>query len=194
MKVFPQWDSLCLLLGSRGYLWSFPRCYGPPKVAHSAIQPDCRRNDKAISCLHLGMILQNLTLVLRSVQLCVLFSWICWCFIYVGHAGSCTGLVRAVCALAGVFRSATFVSHICYTMKSWSEEVQGNVTLWWVRSSGCALPSSGRNITLNWFVICKTTILINISLGGTTSFYMTLVISADSKPDMNSFLDFYLFF
>lgn len=101
--------------------------------------PDLRRNDEAISCIHLGMILQNLTLVSTSVQLCVLFSWICWCFIYVGHVGCYAGLARAVCTLTGAFHSATFVSHICHRMKGWSEEVQGNVSLWWVWSSAALL-------------------------------------------------------
>ena len=58
----------------------------------------------------------------------------------------------------------------------------------------CASPSSKGNMTLNWFLICKTTILINVSREGATSFDLDLAISADSKSDMSWFLDFCLFF
>lgn len=44
------------------------------KLLTQSFSPDLRRNDKGISGVHLEMILQNLTLVLISVQLRVLFS------------------------------------------------------------------------------------------------------------------------
>lgn len=42
--------------------------------------PDLRRNDEAMSCIHLGMILQNLTLVSTScpVFLNLLMLYLCW--------------------------------------------------------------------------------------------------------------------
>lgn len=120
-KLFPQQDSLCLLLGSSACLWPFPCCYLPPQLPTQPFSPDLRRKGKAISCIHLGMILQNLTLVLISVQLCLLFSWICWCFIYVGHAGCCTRLVREVCTPAGAF----LLLHLCHTfVTQWKAEAR----------------------------------------------------------------------
>lgn len=136
-ELFPRKDSLCLLIGSSVYPWFLSSWLWASRGCLLSL--DLRKNNKVIRCIHLGMILQNLTLVLISVQLRALFSWVSWCFIYVGHTSCYDSLVRAVCALAGAFCSATFVSHICYTMKGWSSEVQGNASLWWMWSSAMIL-------------------------------------------------------
>lgn len=44
--------------------------------------------------------------------------------------------------------------------------------------------SSARNITLNWFVICKTTVLINVSLKSAISFYWNVAMSEDFKSEL----------
>lgn len=117
-KVFPHQDSyvcyeevLCIC-GSSLMATGFLRLPTQP------FSPDLRRNNKTISCVHLGMILQNPTLVLISVQLRVLFPWICPCFIYVGTWVAVLASQSNVCP-CGSRRSATFVSHVHHTMKGW---------------------------------------------------------------------------
>lgn len=74
-KVFPQQRQPVFTAWKLCICNPFLMASGFLRLPTQLFSPDLRRNDEAISCIHLGMILQNLTLVSTSVQLCVLFSW-----------------------------------------------------------------------------------------------------------------------
>ena len=150
LEVLHVWDPS---LVSRGF----------PRLPTQPFSPGLKKkNDAVNSCIHSGMILWNLTLVRISGHLRLLLSCGRWCFIYVGHADCCAGPFRA----SGTLAEHSVLLHLCHTFAThWKDEARRFREL--SARGGCEASwvslSTRRNITLNWLVVSKTTIPMNVS-------------------------------